>query len=405
MRDDVIAAHRDCRTGVRARAPAAAVRARPGSCKAMRRTYSQERYLALAGRLRDEVPGHRADDRHHRRLPGRDRGGLRRARSRSCEQVGYDHAFTFVYSPRRGTDAAAMDDQVPDEVKRERMERLVEPSCRSTRGAATPRWSGRCRRCSSRARPAPIRSTLVRPHAHEQDRDRPRRRRARHAGARCWSQDATSQTLRGRRERARARRRVSDPARTVVAVFGPTAVGKSELALALARAPGRRDRVRRRACSCTAACRRSPRNPARPSAPPCRTTWSASGRSIMPARSASTRRWRTRAIDDCAAGDRGRRHGPLPARRACRAAPAAAAAAGPARAARRPSTTRLGADAAHALLASRDPAAAARVHPNDRRRVVRALELCELGSSLVPDVDRLWTSGLRRPALHRRPGA
>ena len=38
----------------------------------------------------------------------------------------YDGAFTFVYSPRQGTEAAAMPDQVPEEVKRERIERLVE---------------------------------------------------------------------------------------------------------------------------------------------------------------------------------------------------------------------------------------------------------------------------------------
>jgi tRNA dimethylallyltransferase len=58
-----------------------------------------------------------------------------------------------------------------------------------------------------------------------------------------------------------------------------------------------------------------------------------------------------------------------------------------------------GAEAAHALLAERDPAAAAVVHPNDRRRVVRALELAEAGRSLRPDTDRLWTDELRRPAL------
>jgi tRNA-2-methylthio-N6-dimethylallyladenosine synthase len=42
------------------------------------------------------------------------------------EEVGFDSAFTFVYSPRRGTEAASMPDQVPHEVKIERMERLVE---------------------------------------------------------------------------------------------------------------------------------------------------------------------------------------------------------------------------------------------------------------------------------------
>ena len=43
-----------------------------------------------------------------------------------AEAVGYDGAFTFVYSPRRGTEAAALPDQVPHEVKVERVERLVE---------------------------------------------------------------------------------------------------------------------------------------------------------------------------------------------------------------------------------------------------------------------------------------
>lgn len=58
---------------------------------------------------------------------------------------------------------------------------------------------------------------------------------------------------------------------------------------------------------------------------------------------------------------------------------------------------RLGAEGAHALLAARDPAAAARVHANDRRRVVRALELAEAGHSLAPTEDRLWTGDTRLP--------
>jgi tRNA dimethylallyltransferase len=58
---------------------------------------------------------------------------------------------------------------------------------------------------------------------------------------------------------------------------------------------------------------------------------------------------------------------------------------------------RLGAERAHAVLAERDPEAAARVHANDRRRVVRALELTELGSSLA--ADRLWTDDVRHETL------
>jgi tRNA dimethylallyltransferase len=54
---------------------------------------------------------------------------------------------------------------------------------------------------------------------------------------------------------------------------------------------------------------------------------------------------------------------------------------------------------AHALLAERDAAAAQAVHVNDRRRVVRALELSAVGSTLVPPADRLWSQTTRRPTL------
>jgi tRNA dimethylallyltransferase len=60
---------------------------------------------------------------------------------------------------------------------------------------------------------------------------------------------------------------------------------------------------------------------------------------------------------------------------------------------------RLGGERAHQLLAARDAEAAARLHPNDRRRIVRALELTELGSSLRPESDRLWGAGTRRPTV------
>lgn len=60
---------------------------------------------------------------------------------------------------------------------------------------------------------------------------------------------------------------------------------------------------------------------------------------------------------------------------------------------------RLGPEGAHALLAERDPAAAVRVHANDRKRLVRALELVEAGSSLAPPRDRLWLDDTRLPTL------
>jgi tRNA dimethylallyltransferase len=59
----------------------------------------------------------------------------------------------------------------------------------------------------------------------------------------------------------------------------------------------------------------------------------------------------------------------------------------------------VGAERAHALLAERDPASAAFVHPNDRRRVVRALELTDVGRSLKPGTDRLWSGETRHPTV------
>jgi tRNA dimethylallyltransferase len=52
---------------------------------------------------------------------------------------------------------------------------------------------------------------------------------------------------------------------------------------------------------------------------------------------------------------------------------------------------------AHAELVAVDPAAASVVHANDRRRVVRALELAEAGSSLRPGKDTLWSGETRHP--------
>ena len=60
---------------------------------------------------------------------------------------------------------------------------------------------------------------------------------------------------------------------------------------------------------------------------------------------------------------------------------------------------RRGPEAAHGLLQRRDRRAAAQVHPNDRKRVVRALELWQAGGTLVPEHPRLWTAELRLPTV------
>jgi tRNA dimethylallyltransferase len=58
-----------------------------------------------------------------------------------------------------------------------------------------------------------------------------------------------------------------------------------------------------------------------------------------------------------------------------------------------------GPQAAHARLRELDTGAATRVHPNDRRRVVRALELAEAGRSLVPRREVLFAGAWRHPTL------
>jgi tRNA dimethylallyltransferase len=60
---------------------------------------------------------------------------------------------------------------------------------------------------------------------------------------------------------------------------------------------------------------------------------------------------------------------------------------------------RVGGERAHELLAERDPAAAGSIHPHDRRRVVRALELTDIGRSLRPEADRLWAADTRHPTV------
>ena len=92
--------------------------------KTMRRTYSRERYMRLVAELRAAIPDLALTTDIIVGFPGETEDDFRETLD-VAEEVGFDGAFTFVYSPRAGTEAAAMPDQVPDEVKRDRIERLV----------------------------------------------------------------------------------------------------------------------------------------------------------------------------------------------------------------------------------------------------------------------------------------
>jgi tRNA-2-methylthio-N6-dimethylallyladenosine synthase len=93
--------------------------------KAMRRTYSRARYLRLVGELRAAIPDLALTTDIIVGFPGESEDDFRETLE-VVGEVGFDGAFTFVYSPRAGTEAAAMAEQIPEQVKIERIERLVE---------------------------------------------------------------------------------------------------------------------------------------------------------------------------------------------------------------------------------------------------------------------------------------
>jgi len=92
--------------------------------KAMRRTYDRERYLRLVERLRGEIDDLALGTDLIVGFPGETDDDFE-ATVTLVDEVGFDSAFTFIYSPRAGTEAADLPHQVPDNVKHERLERLV----------------------------------------------------------------------------------------------------------------------------------------------------------------------------------------------------------------------------------------------------------------------------------------
>jgi tRNA-2-methylthio-N6-dimethylallyladenosine synthase len=109
--------------------------------KRMRRTYTRERYLDRVALIREHVPDCALTTDIIVGFPGETEADFEQTLE-VADAVGYDGAFTFLYSPRRGTEAAGMPDQVEHEVKVARMERLVEVIQRRARERAQ-RFVGR----------------------------------------------------------------------------------------------------------------------------------------------------------------------------------------------------------------------------------------------------------------------
>jgi tRNA-2-methylthio-N6-dimethylallyladenosine synthase len=124
MREDVIAAHVE----LSALCEHIHLPLQSGSSqilKAMRRTYSRERYMDRVAMIRELLPDCAITTDIIVGFPGESDDDFA-CTLEVAEEVGYDGAFTFMFSPRRGTLAAEMEDQVPHPVKKERMAALLE---------------------------------------------------------------------------------------------------------------------------------------------------------------------------------------------------------------------------------------------------------------------------------------
>jgi tRNA-2-methylthio-N6-dimethylallyladenosine synthase len=102
--------------------------------KAMRRTYNRERYLDRVALIRELVPDCALTTDIIVGFPGETDADFEETME-VVDAVRYDSAFTFIFSPRRGTEAAALADSLTAATKRERMERLVS----AVQGHATER--------------------------------------------------------------------------------------------------------------------------------------------------------------------------------------------------------------------------------------------------------------------------
>jgi tRNA-2-methylthio-N6-dimethylallyladenosine synthase len=140
MREDVIRAHAD----LPALCEHIHLPLQSGSSrilKTMRRTYNRERYLDRVAQIREHVPDCALTTDIIVGFPGETEDDFTETLE-VVDQIGYDGAFTFIFSPRRGTQAATMTGHVPHPVKRERMVRLVELVQRRARERAQ-RFVGR----------------------------------------------------------------------------------------------------------------------------------------------------------------------------------------------------------------------------------------------------------------------
>lgn len=105
--------------------------------KEMNRRYTAEHYLSLIAKLRREIRGIEITTDIIVGFPGESEEDFSSTLS-MVEQIGYSSAFTFKYSPRNGTKAASMDNQIPESLKKERLARLNALQAKMTQKSNIP---------------------------------------------------------------------------------------------------------------------------------------------------------------------------------------------------------------------------------------------------------------------------
>ena len=193
--------------------------------KRMRRTYDRGRYMDRVALIREHVPDCAITTDIIVGFPGETEADFEQTLE-VVDEVGYDSAFTFVFSPRRETEAATIDGQVPHPVKGERMERLVELVQRRATERAQ-RFVGREIEVLVEGTSRPT-DPAARAHPAQQGGQLRGDRRARRARRGRGRGGDLADPARGRRSCS-----PSSPV-SVLGIFGPTGVGKTGVAIALA---------------------------------------------------------------------------------------------------------------------------------------------------------------------------
>ena len=206
--------------------------------KAMRRSYRRDRYLGWLDAIRDAIPDIAVSTDVIVGFPGETEEDFAQTLD-VVERARFDSAYTFQYSPRPGTRAAAYDDQIPKEVVQERFDRLVELQQRISLERSLAQVGATFEvlvEGAGKRGPSTQARTRTNRIVHIPDALEPGIVRARQdRGGVGAPSDGSAGAVAGGRGRLRA---AGMSRRPPLALVGPTAVGKTDLSLALAESLG-----------------------------------------------------------------------------------------------------------------------------------------------------------------------